>query len=277
MGDQGAITRAINAVEARVLVADATMWVPPGNANRPGVIMVGGSPDEVVIHETANTNPGADAVMHGHFLAGGGGPDRVSFHAGIDALRVVQYLPWNERCYAAGDGNGPGNTDSINFEFCVNRDMDYNLTKARGAKFVALTCFVYNIPVEKIRQHNYRSSYAKDCPHFLRIGNNWALWLNEVRRELSLLTTPPVPTSRYFPETGKTLSGAFYKFWNENGGLPIFGYPIRDPKTGTIWNGATIVTQSCERLRLEDHSSYDKINPIKLGLSEQERLKAVGD
>jgi hypothetical protein len=35
-----------------------------------------------------------------------------------------------------------------------------------------------------------------------------------------------VDTSRYFPETSHLVQGPFLDFWSNNGGLPIFGYPI---------------------------------------------------
>jgi N-acetyl-anhydromuramyl-L-alanine amidase AmpD len=37
----------------------------------------------------------------------------------------------------------------------------------------------------------------------------------------------PIPTGRWFyQETGKSLQGGFFKFFNENGGLEVFGYPL---------------------------------------------------
>ena len=44
--------------------------------------------------------------------------------------------------------------------------------------------------------------------------------------------------TQYFPETGHGLSGAFLRYWNSNGGLAQFGYPISgeliepDPTSG---------------------------------------------
>jgi hypothetical protein len=32
--------------------------------------------------------------------------------------------------------------------------------------------------------------------------------------------------ARCFPETGQCISGRFHSFWEENGGLAVFGYPI---------------------------------------------------
>lgn len=44
--------------------------------------------------------------------------------------------------------------------------------------------------------------------------------------------------TRYFGETGHTLSGAFRRLWEDNGGISILGYPLsepfRDPSSGLI-------------------------------------------
>ncbi|NTW01446.1 MAG: hypothetical protein HGA19_09060 [Oscillochloris sp.] len=53
--------------------------------------------------------------------------------------------------------------------------------------------------------------------------------------------------SRYFSETGHTLRGAFRYFWETNGGVDIFGYPITEELTDA--NGRTI--QWFERSRFE--------------------------
>ena len=37
----------------------------------------------------------------------------------------------------------------------------------------------------------------------------------------------------YFPQTGHTISGRFLSYWQNNGGLPVFGYPITDAADGS--------------------------------------------
>lgn len=66
-----------------------------------------------------------------------------------------------------------------------------------------------------------------------------------------------------FPETGVTVKADFYRFWLGNGGLPIFGYPIKPEADGM---------QSFERARFERYS-----DGIKLGLVEVERLQLKGE
>jgi hypothetical protein len=267
------------------MLADQQMIVPRDNHNRPGTKtpqelgswpakMRGGVPDEIVVHDTANTAPGADAIMHGRFLANGGGAESVSFHAGADDKRVVQYLPWDETCYAAGDGLGVGNTDSINLECCVNRDGDFAAMLLRAAVFIAKLMRRFSIPLERVRQHNYRSSYHKDCPHSIRsMPGGWDKFLSMVKEAYDKMTPTPTPqlSPVLFPETGKSVAPDFYHFWVEHGGVPVFGYPIRDETNATRFDGLVIRVQSFERARLERHP-----DGIKLGLVEAERLKLLG-
>ncbi len=60
-------------------------------------------------------------------------------------------------------------------------------------------------------------------------------------------------TERCFPETGQCISGVFRRYWETNGGLPVFGYPITAVTTETNAEGFTGPTQWFERDRLEDH------------------------
>ncbi|HET9223216.1 MAG TPA: hypothetical protein VFO07_11970, partial [Roseiflexaceae bacterium] len=36
-----------------------------------------------------------------------------------------------------------------------------------------------------------------------------------------------------FPQTGQCISGRIRTFWEENGGLPVFGYPITPQRAET--------------------------------------------
>jgi hypothetical protein len=44
----------------------------------------------------------------------------------------------------------------------------------------------------------------------------------------SEIPPPTHPDKKYFPETGHTVSFAFLEFYNNNGGLDVFGYPITE-------------------------------------------------
>jgi len=62
------------------------------------------------------------------------------------------------------------------------------------------------------------------------------------------------PRQRCFPETGFCVSGPMLTYWERNGGLPVFGYPISALNTETVeqWTGPV---QWFERDRLEDHGT----------------------
>jgi hypothetical protein len=59
--------------------------------------------------------------------------------------------------------------------------------------------------------------------------------------------------TRCFSQTGYCVSASILDYWEQHGGLPVFGYPISDQRIETVegtWNG---LVQWFERDRLEDH------------------------
>jgi thermitase len=64
---------------------------------------------------------------------------------------------------------------------------------------------------------------------------------------------PPADTTttRYFNDSGHSLSGQFRTFWERNGGLEIFGFPISEPFNITDAAGKTRRVQYFERCRME--------------------------
>lgn len=70
-------------------------------------------------------------------------------------------------------------------------------------------------------------------------------------------------TPYYFPETGHNLQGSFRVFWERNGGLATFGYPLTEAYSSDS-NGRTI--QYFERARFEMPGSGGTVELGKLGL-----------
>ncbi len=68
----------------------------------------------------------------------------------------------------------------------------------------------------------------------------------------------------FFAETGHSLCGAFLSYWQNNGGLERFGFPITEPMNETIgdWSGNV---QYFERRRMELHVELSG-TPVLLGL-----------
>ncbi|MDQ5865944.1 MAG: hypothetical protein M3390_09450 [Chloroflexota bacterium] len=91
----------------------------------------------------------------------------------------------------------------------------------------------------------------------------------------TVLLTDPVPDPRqpgvlWFAPTGHTLRGNFLDYWNKNGGLPQFGYPITEEFTEPIGpEGAPIMVQYFERARFEHH-------PENAGTPHEVLLGALG-
>lgn len=139
--------------------------IPAGRRNRPG----GRNPDVyITIHETGNTDAGADAEAHGKYLAGSAGEASLtSWHYTVDDHAIVQHLPDNETAYHAGDGaGGPGNATSIGIEICVNSDGDFAQAKANAAALVRLLMAEHGIPLANVVQHNRWN--GKNCPAAIR-------------------------------------------------------------------------------------------------------------
>jgi hypothetical protein len=62
----------------------------------------------------------------------------------------------------------------------------------------------------------------------------------------------------YFVETGHTLHGGFRTYWYDNGGLPVFGFPISERITErSATDGNTYLVQYFERNRMEWHPEFE--------------------
>src|SRR3954453_898157 len=57
---------------------------------------------------------------------------------------------------------------------------------------------------------------------------------------------------RCFPETNQCIAGPIRAYWERNGGLSIFGYPISPQRVETI-EGQPFPVQWFQRDRLEEH------------------------
>ena len=74
------------------------------------------------------------------------------------------------------------------------------------------------------------------------------------------------PDLRFFPETGHAVRGGFLQFWEQNGGLMVFGFPISDELQERLPDGVTRTVQYFERGRLELHTGGVQIGLLGRGL-----------
>jgi spore germination protein YaaH len=67
----------------------------------------------------------------------------------------------------------------------------------------------------------------------------------------------PSPDTVYFPQVRHTLSSPFLSYWQRNGGLERFGYPISEPLMElNPTDGKTYLVQYMQRARFEYHPEY---------------------
>ncbi len=138
-------------------------------------------PAAITIHNTDNTNPGANAAAHARYQKGADARARqVSWHYTVDDTSVYQSLPTNEIGWHAGDG--VGNANSIGVEICMNADLDEPAAYERAALLTALLAFQHGIGVpEQIKQHHDWS--GKNCPRILRERPGaWKSFLDRVKQ-----------------------------------------------------------------------------------------------
>ncbi|MFN8540987.1 MAG: hypothetical protein U0232_26340, partial [Thermomicrobiales bacterium] len=67
---------------------------------------------------------------------------------------------------------------------------------------------------------------------------------------------PPVaeiPGQNFFPQTGHNVPNDFMAYWNANGGLPQFGFPLSEVITETLEDGKQYQVLYFERARFERH------------------------
>ncbi len=102
----------------------------------------------------------------------------------------------------------------------------------------------------------YSAQYFERARFEMHAGQDGQITLGRVG---ALLGKPEPPTepkagAQFFPATGHNVSGAFLDFWNSNGGLALFGYPVTEELTeiNTV-DGKEYTVQYFERNRFELH------------------------
>lgn len=81
---------------------------------------------------------------------------------------------------------------------------------------------------------------------------------------VSCIAPTPQSGERCFDETGYCISGRIREYWEQNGGLPVFGFPI-GPQQPTTIEGKTIEAQWFQRNRLELHPEKARPYDVLLG------------
>ncbi|HEX2913858.1 MAG TPA: PQQ-binding-like beta-propeller repeat protein [Chloroflexia bacterium] len=106
-----------------------------------------------------------------------------------------------------------------------------------------------------------------------RLGSEYTA-ANPPDRQAFRPVSAPTNTTGYFAATGHTILPDFYSYWQNNGGLARYGYPISQPFQAVSSDGKTYITQYFERDRFELHPGPNG-NQVLLGLIGRERLNAL--
>jgi hypothetical protein len=80
-----------------------------------------------------------------------------------------------------------------------------------------------------------------------------------------------------FPQTNQCIEGRFLEYWRQNGGLPVFGYPVSPARQELNRDtGKTYLTQWFERNRFEYHPTNPAPYKVLLGLLGNEMRGGAG-
>ena len=136
------------------------------------------NPKYIVIHETGNTDIGADAERHYRYFNGG---DRgSSAHYFVDDKQIIQTVEHNVQSWHNGKKyiSNPAvpqcnNSNSIGIEICVNQDGDYSKAVDNAAELTKKLMRELKIDVYHVIRHY--DSCGKKCPaNMIREPKLWS-------------------------------------------------------------------------------------------------------
>ena len=118
----------------------------------------------------------------------------------------------------------------------------------------------------------HRNWYISEAPMFRRYHIYVVLML------FLAYLLPPISSvhaqqQQCFDATHQCISGRFLQYWQQNGGLPVFGYPIGDAQPArNADTGQSYLTQAFERNRFELHPENAAPYDVLLGRLGPDRL-----
>lgn len=135
----------------------------------------------LVIHDTGNTSPGADAMAHYKYLQGA--TRYGSAHYYLDDKEIIQTIGDSLVAWSIGDkwgyANNPNrikyalNSNSISIELCINSDVDKSKAYKNLVELTKNLMKKFNISSDRVIRHF--DATGKICPGSWS-GNNWSKW-----------------------------------------------------------------------------------------------------
>jgi hypothetical protein len=87
---------------------------------------------------------------------------------------------------------------------------------------------------------------------------------------------PPTAEQRCFPETGYCITGRFRQYWEQQGGVAVFGYPVSTLEEINVITGERRLTQWFQKTRFEFYPENPPPHDVLLGRVGAELLNAYG-
>lgn len=255
----------------------------------------------VCIHETGNTNAGAEAQQNRNYMASAECVNReASWHSTVGRDIIIEGIPRTKQAFHASDGSGPGNTHFFAIEGVMCYPVgtpDFRRVMTNHAWYAAKILRAAGLPCvpvapdadytqgKTLAQHNDFARDHKDCPQFYRDHNLWlefgalaqAFWQ---RNEWAMPPVTPATNPLYFPQTDHYIDPAFWDFWNQHGGVEDFGFPVTGSHMADVvvndLTGETknLLVQYFERAVFQLHA--DGIKLRRLGAEEAARAGFSG-
>lgn len=242
-----------------------------------------GKPDIVAV----GLVPGVGGFGVSVLLGNGDG----SFHAAPGPSRDVKAQ--NLRAEALADFNGDGKLDLtvVNADGLAillgNGDGTFAppgppIESDANVDVLAAGDFNSDGKVDSVVENRYRVCISPNCGRA-----DLSVLLNTTGSQAAPNPFAPIfpfadsPTHRFFRETSHSLSYGFKTFWEQSGGLPVFGYPLSEEFTEqNADTGQTYTVQYVERQRFEYHPE-NKGTPYetllgRLGMAEARRRNLLG-
>ena len=112
-------------------------------------------------------------------------------------------------------------------------------------------------------------------------GTDYEVLLGLVGRLYHKVDPPATPLKRddviYFKETGHNLGGSFRYYWEQYGGLFVYGYPLTEElKEKSRIDGKEYTVQYFERARFEFHPENSGKSQVLLGHLGRQMLQDRG-
>lgn len=244
-----------------------------------------GKPDIVAVGYI----PGVGGVGVSVLLGNGDG----SFHAAPGPPRVVNGTNRLPRVGALADFNGDGKLDLT----VVNADgLTILLGNGDGTFAPPGPPIESGVDVDVLATGDFNGDSKVDVvvenPYSVALGPNGrredlSVLLNTTGSQAAPNPVAPIfpfadsPAHRFFRETSHSLSYGFKTFWEQSGGLPVFGYPLSEEFTEqNADTGQAYTVQYIERQRFEYHPE-NKGTPYetllgRLGMAEAQRRTLLG-